>query len=160
MKILRILLALLLASYASLILAQRPEPAKNPSQPAEPLLVDVHASPYRPSITYTVNISSQRFDIRNATIVNMIDFVHGRADDDGREDNAIVGGPTWIDFDRFDIAAMTPSLKAAVPVDVQPNYGIPPQSPYDKLRPVVERILAERFHLKFHTEDRPLPGFI
>jgi len=36
-------------------------------------MIDVHASPYCPSINYTVNISKQRFDMRNATIVNMID---------------------------------------------------------------------------------------
>src|ERR1017187_4871412 len=123
MKILRIAVALLLAPFVSMLLAQGPVPAKDPAPPSstEPLIVDVHASPYRPSLTYTVNISLQRFDMRKATIVNMIDFVRGQADDHGREDNAIVGGPTWIDLDRFDVAAMVPSLKPATPIDGQPN---------------------------------------
>ena len=32
--------------------------------------------------------------------------------------------------------------------------------PYEQIRPIVKRVLAERFHLKAHTEDRPLPGYI
>jgi uncharacterized protein (TIGR03435 family) len=143
-----------------MLLAQTPIPSKDqPPAPAEPLIADVHVSPYRPSIDYTVNLSRQRFDMRNASIVNMIDFVHGRPDDDGREDNAIVGGPTWIDFDRFDVVAMIPALKPTNPDDAQPKYGIPPDT-YDKIRPIVERILVERFHLKSHAENRPLPGYV
>ena len=46
--------------------------------------------------------------MRNATIVNMIDFAHNIDDDDGREDPSIVGGPTWIDFDRFDVITNGP----------------------------------------------------
>jgi uncharacterized protein (TIGR03435 family) len=151
MKILRLAAALLLAPPASLL-----------AQPASPesLVVDVHPSPYRGSINVTFNIGNQRFNMRNATIVNMIDFAHNRDDDDGREDAAIVGGPTWIDFDRFDVIAMIPSLKAANPDEALTNHGIPTENPYDKLRPVVERILADRFHLKYHTEDQPLPGFV
>jgi uncharacterized protein (TIGR03435 family) len=161
MKILRIAAALILAPSASILLAQTPAPAKGQAAPGstQPLIVDVHASPYRASINVTVNLSHQRFDMRNATIVNMIDFVHGRPDDDGREDNAIVGGPTWIDLDRFDIAALIPSLKPAEPGDGQPSYGIARENPEDSIRPVVARILAERFHLNYHTEDRPLPGY-
>ena len=166
MKILRIAVALLLAPFASILLAQTSLPAGDQASPSstEPLIADVHGSPYRPSINFTVNISTQRFEMRNATIVNMIDFAHGREDDDGREDSAILGGPTWIDFDRFDVVAMIPFLRAVNPNDGLPNRGIPPENPYDKIRPgleqVVERILEERFHLEYYTEDRPLPGFI
>jgi uncharacterized protein (TIGR03435 family) len=155
MDILRIAIVFLLTP--SLLHAQPPPPAK---APAAPLIVDVHAAPYRPSINFTANISNQRFDMRNATIVNMIDFAQGREDDDGREDSAILDGPTWIDFDRFDVVAMISTLKAANPNDSLPNRGIPSENPYDKIRPIVQRILEERFHLKYHTEDRPLPGFI
>jgi uncharacterized protein (TIGR03435 family) len=159
MKICRLAYVLLLAPATFILLAQTPVAAKDQAQ-TEPLVVDVHASPYRGSINVTVNISKQRFDMRNATIVNMIDFAHGREDDDGREDSAIVGGPTWIDFDRFDVVAMIPSLKAANLDDGLTDHGMPTENPQDKLRPIVERILVERFHLKYHTEDRRLPGFV
>jgi uncharacterized protein (TIGR03435 family) len=34
------------------------------------------------------------------------------------------------------------------------------ENPNDLFRPVLKRVLAERFHLEHHWEDRPLPGFI
>jgi uncharacterized protein (TIGR03435 family) len=161
MTILRIAVALLLAP-SSILLAQRAVPAKNPAAPTStgPLVADVHAAPYRPSINYTVNAGHRRIDIRNATLVNLIDFAHGIEDDDGREDASIAGGPSWLDFDRFDVAAMVPSLQPEIPDNGQPNYGMYPHSPYGTVRPVVERILEERFHLKYHNEGRPLPGYV
>jgi uncharacterized protein (TIGR03435 family) len=159
MTILRIAAVLLLTSVAAALQAQKAAIATAPASSGDPLIVDLHAAPYRASIDYTVNISQQRFDMRNATIVNLIDFAHGRPDDDGREDNAIVGGPTWIDLDRFDLTAMVPALKAATAAEGPPNPAAPRDNPYTKVEPVVERILAERFHLKYHTENRPLPGY-
>src|SRR5580692_8281973 len=162
MKILRIALALLLAP-ASILLAQTSVPAKDQAPPAsaEPLIVDAHAAPYRPKIVYKTNISNQRFDMRNATIFDMIEFAYrlGEQDDD-RENAAIVGGPTWIDFDRFDISAMIPSLKPPALRAGPADTANPPENPTDQMRPVMRRVLAERFHLKYHTEDRPLPGFL
>ena len=128
--------------------------------PSGPLVADAHVAPYRPSINVTVNAGHGRVDIRNATIVNLIDFAHGVEDDDGREDASIVGGPSWLDFDRFDEAAIVPSLEAAIPDIGQPNYGMYGHGQYDAVRPVVERILEERFHLKYRNELRPLPGYV
>jgi uncharacterized protein (TIGR03435 family) len=162
MTILRTAVALLLASPASILLAQRPAPAINTAQaaPSGPLVADVHAAPYRPSIDYTVSGGHGRVDIRNATLVNLIDFAHGIEDDDGREDASIAGGPSWLDFDRFDVSALVSSLEPAIPDNGQPNFGMYTKGPYDAARPVVERILEERFHLKYHNEDRPLPGYV
>jgi uncharacterized protein (TIGR03435 family) len=152
MTILRNAVALLLASFPSVLLAQ---PA-----PSGPLVADVHAAPYRPSIDYTVNAGHRRVDIRNATLVNLLDYAHGIEDDDGREDASIVGGPSWLDFDRFDVAALVRSLQPAIPDTGQPNYGMYAPGTNGEIRPVVERILEERFHLKYHNEDRPLPGYV
>jgi uncharacterized protein (TIGR03435 family) len=162
MTILRIAAALLLVSSGSILLAQRPVPVIDPVQPApsEPLVADAHASPYRPSINYTVTAGHRRVDIRNATLVNLIDYANGIEDDDGREDASIVGGPSWLDFDRFDVAALVPSLQPAIPDTGQPNYGMYAPGTDGTVRPVVERILEERFHLKYHHEDRPLPGYV
>jgi uncharacterized protein (TIGR03435 family) len=162
MTILRIAVALLVASSASILLAQRPVPAINPVQPAStgPLVADVHVAPYRPSINYTVTAGHGRVDIRNATLVNLIDYAHGIEDDDGREDASVVGGPSWLDFDRFDVSALVPSLQPEIPDTGQPNYGMYAPGTNGTVRPVVERILEERFHLKVHNEDRPLPGYV
>lgn len=160
MTIPRIAVALLLASSAYLLLAQGH--AKNPAQaaPSEPLAADVHTAPYRPSINYTVTAGHRRVDIRNATLVNLIDYANGIEDDDGREDASIVGGPSWLDFDRFDVAAVVPSLQPGIPDTGQPNFGMYAPLTNGTVRPVVERILEERFHLKYHNEDRPLPGYV
>ncbi len=162
MTSLRIAVALVLASSASIPLAQRPVPAVSPVQPApsEPLVADVHASPYRPSINYTVTSGHGRVDIRNATLVNLIDYAHGIEDDDGREDLSITGGPTWLDFDRFDAAAIVPSLQPAIPDTGQPTFGMYAPLTNGTVRPVVERILEERFHLKYHNAVWPLPGYV
>jgi uncharacterized protein (TIGR03435 family) len=145
-----------------MVLAQKPVPAKDVAQPAPsgPLVADVHVAPYRPSINYTVNAGHRRVDIRNATLVNLIDYANGIEDDDGREDASIVGGPSWLDFDRFDVSALVPSLQPAIPDTGQPSFGMYAPLTNGTVRPVVERILEERFHLKHHHEDRPLPGYV
>jgi len=53
-----------------------------------------------------------------------------------------VSGPSWIDSERFDIAA-----KAS---------GAAPQ---DQLRLMLQTLLKERFKLEFHRESKELPGY-
>ncbi len=156
MKNLRLAVAVLLASSASMLPAQTRVPAKDqaPPAPTEPLIVDVHPSPYRGVIWYRTNIGHQRFDMRDATLLDLISVAYNRQDND-----ALLGGPTWIDFDRFDVVAKVASLKL-------PSYSTDPATiqnpvnPYDQIRPVLQRVLTERFHLKYHTENRLLPGYI
>jgi uncharacterized protein (TIGR03435 family) len=155
MKILRFAAALLLVPSASMLLAQTPAPAKDPAPPAstEPLIVDVHPSPYRAVIWYRTNIGNQRFDMRDASILDLISLAYDR------ENGAVLGGPAWIDFDRFDVIAKISSLKEQPP---NSNPGAPQNAdnPYDKIRPVLKQVLTDRFHLTYHTEDRSLPGYI
>jgi uncharacterized protein (TIGR03435 family) len=53
----------------------------------------------------------------------------------------IAGGPGWLDSDRFDIEAKT---------------GRPEKTAQDQIPPLLENLLAERFHFKFHRETREL----
>jgi uncharacterized protein (TIGR03435 family) len=162
MKILRFAVALLLASTASMLFAQTPVPAKDQASPAptEPLIVDAHPSLYSSSFYYSnTNIGDQRFDMRDSTLLEMLSLAYDR------EHDSILGGPAWIDFNRFDVAVKISSLKlpsfTAGPANSQnPLNPHPPQNPYDQIRPVLQRVLAERFHLKYHMEDRPLPGYV
>ena len=153
MKILRFAAALLLIPSASMLLAQTPAPAKDPAPPAstEPPIVDVHPSPYRAVIWYRTNIGNQRFDMRDASILDLISLAYDR------ENGAILDGPAWIDFDRFDVIAKISSLKAQPP---NSNPAAPQNSdnPYDKIRPVLKQVLAERFHLTYHTEAGRCPA--
>ena len=155
MKILGLATALVLVVSASLLPAQTPPPAKDPAQS----LVDVHPSPYRTGIYSTSNISDQRYDLRNATLLQLIAIAY----DQQRDDSTIQGGPNWIELDRFDLAAKIDTLKAARPnPDAsrnEPGMGNQQADPYQKIRPVLQDVLAQRFHLAYHTEDKPLPGY-
>jgi len=152
MMILRIAVAHLLVSSASMLLAQTMVPAKNQAPPSsnEPFIADVHPSPYRSTINYSINIGDQRFDMRDATLLDMISAAYKP------QDNIILGDPSWIGFDRFDVTAKVPSLKLPGSSAGQANR----QNPYDQVRPALQRVLAERFHLKYHMQDRPQPAYI
>lgn len=156
MKIIRLAMTFFLGSGAPMLFAQSPVPANNPAAPAsaQPLIVDVHPSPYRSTIYYKVNLGLQRLDMRDATILDMIEFAYQH------EDQAIIGGPSWIDFDRFDLVARIDSLKPPSQNAVPPEPANPPANPYDQVRPIVEQVLKDRFHLTYHAEDRPLPGYV
>jgi uncharacterized protein (TIGR03435 family) len=163
MKILRLASALLLVQYSSMLPAQTSGPTKQPPPPTStgPLIVDVHHAPYHRGIVYTTNFSPQRFDMHHFTVFDMIELAYdlGEQDDD-RENAAIAGGPSWIDFDRFDLTARVPSLKPAAFNASPAGPANPPQDLRDQVRPILKRVLAERFHFKYHTEDRPLPGYV
>jgi uncharacterized protein (TIGR03435 family) len=58
------------------------------------------------------------------------------------KDYQVLGGPKWMDSDRYDIAA-----KAAGPAD-----GV-------ALRAMLQPLLAERFQLVFHRDSKPFPVF-
>jgi len=55
----------------------------------------------------------------------------------------MIGGPSWIDSDRFDVEA---TAGASVP--------------FDELRAMERTLLGDRFHLKTHTETRELPVYV
>jgi uncharacterized protein (TIGR03435 family) len=53
----------------------------------------------------------------------------------------IAGGPSWLDTDRYDIEAKT---------------GRPEKIGPDQMGPLLQSLLTDRFHLKFHREMREL----
>jgi uncharacterized protein (TIGR03435 family) len=56
----------------------------------------------------------------------------------------ILGGPAWLESDRFDIVARAPG--EGPPTDAQ-------------LRMMMQKLLAERFQLKFHRETKQMPVY-
>jgi len=164
MKTLRPAVALLLLCSALMLAAQTPAPATDAGAKAamEALVVDVHSAPYRAGIYDTSNISDQRYDLRNATMLDLIAIAYDRE----RDDATILGGPTWIELDRFDLVAKIDSLKApkSNPVmNANPSATTPDNreaNPYDNIRPVLKEVLARRFHLTYHMEDKLLPGYV
>lgn len=55
---------------------------------------------------------------------------------------AVTGGPSWLDSDRYDVVA-----KAAQ------------TTPPEDLRRMLQTLLAERFHLVVHSEEKPQPAY-
>jgi uncharacterized protein (TIGR03435 family) len=56
---------------------------------------------------------------------------------------SVLGGPSWLEFDRFDIAAKAPASTSA-----------------QDIRLMLQALLRERFGLVFHREERPMPAFV
>jgi uncharacterized protein (TIGR03435 family) len=156
MKIIRRAFGLALACCCSLLPAQPPSTPKDaPPPPATaPLIVDVHASPYRAKTYYSQNIGHHRFDMRDATILDLITFAYDRRED------TVLGGPAWIELDRFDVTAENDSLEPQKFSAPNADSATPGKSPFEMMQPVIQRVLTERFHLKTHIDQRPMPAYL
>ena len=74
--------------------------------------------------------------LRTATMVDLIRTAFGV--DAGH----VIGGPTWLEIDRFDVIARAPA-------DATP----------EALKLMLQALLADRFQLAVHHEMRPLPVY-
>jgi uncharacterized protein (TIGR03435 family) len=94
---------------------------------------DVHVSPrsLNPQIAGGF-MRGGRYQIRNATIVDLITSAYGVDAD------KIAGGPTWLESDRFDIVAKAPA-----------------STTNDTSKLMLRSLLADRFGLVIHTEQKP-----
>lgn len=104
------------------------------SNPAAFESADVHAG--RSGFTDGVFIDRGRVETESATMLTLIATAYSV------ETDMVVGGPNWLDADRFYVAA-----HAA------------PSTPDATMRLMLQTMLAERFHLAVHREDRPMPVY-
>jgi uncharacterized protein (TIGR03435 family) len=115
--------------------------ATPPAAPATSLsfsIADVHSLPQSKATHMGVSVvNHDRLLIHHATMLDMISFAYGV------ESAKLVGGPSWIDSDRFEIAALMPR-----------------DTPFKDLRPMLGLLLAERFKLVTHTKDEPQPAYL
>jgi uncharacterized protein (TIGR03435 family) len=77
-----------------------------------------------------------RYDMRRAT---MLDLIRNAYDIDF---DSVVGGPNWLEFDRYDVVAKAP-----------------PNASADTVRLMLQALLADRFKLVVHQDVKPMPGF-
>jgi Protein of unknown function (DUF3738) len=70
-----------------------------------------------------------RFEVRTATMVDLISMAYGM------ESDKVLAGPSWLDWDRFDVAAKAPAATTR-----------------ENLNPMVRKLLAELFQLVVHKE--------
>jgi uncharacterized protein (TIGR03435 family) len=77
-----------------------------------------------------------RYDLRKATMLDLIRIAYKV------EPQLVFGGPNWLEFDRFDIAAKAP-----------------PSSSPETVALMLQSLLAERFKLVLHRDTRPMPAY-
>jgi uncharacterized protein (TIGR03435 family) len=92
-----------------------------------------------------IKASPQRIEIPNTTLMGLIRTAYSRFAFDMRE---IVGGPSWIDADRFAIIAT-----AAAPFKTGPD-GFPLD-----LTAMMRTLIEDRFKVKVHEEQRDMPHY-
>ena len=86
----------------------------------------------------SISRSGGRITLENVTLRDCIAFAFGIAT--GREYE--LSGPGWLDSEKFDIAATFPT-----------------ETSRDRVLEMLQTMLAERFALKTHREDREIEGY-
>lgn len=81
-------------------------------------------------------VRNGRYEVKTATMVDLIRTAYGFDPD------KILGGPNWLEMDRFDVIAKVPS-------DFTPET--------QKL--MLQSLLADRFKLVVHKDTKPLPTY-
>jgi uncharacterized protein (TIGR03435 family) len=80
----------------------------------------------------------------NITLRNLITWAYNI------QDHQLQGGPSWLDSDRYDVAARPESVAGAA----DPGPGM---ASTDLLKLRTQALLADRFKLTFHRETREMP---
>lgn len=110
---------------------------------AEPLqfeAADVHSSPksvYNAPFMSGGDLHGTRLEFRRATMVDLIASAYGVDADN------VLGGPSWLENDRFDILAKAPE-------------GTTPEN----AKRMLQTLLEQRFHLALHSDIKPKPAFV
>lgn len=94
--------------------------------------------PSRPGEMFSVVVNGRRFSTTGTSPADLISYawmVHNRQ---------IIGGPEWLESDKFDVVAETDSDNRLRQSDS---------------RQMVQQLLADRFHLAFHRGLKELPVY-
>jgi hypothetical protein len=86
-----------------------------------------------------LTVNGRNFATRASSLLDLISFSYEV------QAKQIVGGPDWLDKDRYDIAAVPD-------VDGAPNP--------EQVRSMIRKMLKDRFQLAFHKEKRDLSAYV
>jgi uncharacterized protein (TIGR03435 family) len=128
---------LLAVLWPAAIAGQTPAPAPAPAFDLADVHVRSHSSNPTPFASGGVQRGG-RYDIRNGTMLDLIQIAYNVNDPE-----FILGGPNWLERDRFDIVAKAP-----------------PATPPDTVRQMLQTLLADRFKLVLHRDERPMNGYV
>jgi len=126
------------------VVAQSPAPPAPPSAPAGPPPVfdaaEIHVRPHSSEPNPSVSggaLRAGRFDIRNATMLDLISFAYSVDQD------TVLAGPNWLARTRFDIIAKAPD-----------------GTPRENLQAMLQSLLADRFKLVLQKDTKPIPSYL
>ena len=106
-------------------------------------IADVHVSPRSDWVKKAANnfqggfLNAGRYELRRATMLDLIRTAYGVDAD------KVYGGPSWLDYDRFDVIAKAPATTRP-----------------DAVKLMLQALLADRFKLVVKRETRPVPGYL
>jgi uncharacterized protein (TIGR03435 family) len=106
-------------------------------------IADVHVSPHGEWVKTPAHamqggfLSGDRYELRRATMLDLIRTAYNVDVD------KVYGGPSWLDYDRFEIAAKT-------------KPGTRPEA----LRAMLQTLLGDRFRLAVKMDMRDVPGYV
>ncbi len=101
-------------------------------------VADVHVSaPSRNQNMQGGVLQAGRYDLRRATMLDLIKTAYGVDAD------TVFGGPSWLEWDRYDVVAKAP-----------------PGTPAATVRLMLQGLLADRFKLVVHKDTKPIQGFV
>jgi uncharacterized protein (TIGR03435 family) len=89
---------------------------------------------------------SGRFEGRNTTLRGLVGFAY--SDWLNSRGDEVAGGSKWVESDRFDVEAKVDSAQMVGWEKLSENQRI------ERVKPMLRRLLAERFELKLHTETQ------
>jgi uncharacterized protein (TIGR03435 family) len=76
------------------------------------------------------------YEMTHATMVDLIAIAYGV------ENDKVVGGPTWLEMDRYDVIARPPA-----------------KATQDEKKAMLQTLLADRFKLVVHNDNRPILAY-
>src|SRR5436190_7861510 len=101
-------------------------------------VADVHVSPKAANaFMRTSPARNGRYEIKNATMLDLVRTAYGFNPD------TILGGPNWLELDRFDVIA-----KVAAGVDAESQKAM------------LQSLLEDRFKLVARKETKPIPTWV
>lgn len=94
-----------------------------------------------------VRITGGTVEARSMSLKSLVWFAYANG---GPQKQMVAGGGGWIDSQQWDIMAK---------IDDPSLAELSNQERTKRLRPLLQALLEERFHLKLHTEMRPTPVY-
>ena len=111
--------------------------AQSPNSQPSFDIADIHASARSANPFFSgAFLRGGRYELRKATMVDLITTAYSV------DAAKVLGGPAWLETDRFDVIALTP-----------------PSTSQETARLMLQTLLADRFKLTVHKDDKSLPTF-